>query len=290
VTDDAQNQPPELTQPASQPPHPPTASEAPRIAPYPGPGPVSPTPPAEPVVGADHVPFARLVISVGSAALLGVFVIAVSATVGVAAGLVVDKTWPDWAVGLTYFGLITASYAVQVLAVYVLARRRGLRFAPAVGLNPFPLAAGILAAVVVSFAGRLLAGLAAAMLQALGIRLPQPTTDPTAILGSGPISVVLILVLLMVVAPFAEEVVFRGVIMASLHRRFGPVWAIAGSGLLFALVHVQPATVFAIVFVGLALGWVAMRYRSIWPSIIAHSLFNGVSAGAIFWLRGSGRL
>ena len=88
-------------------------------------------------------------------------------------------------------------------------------------------------------------------------------------------SVVLILVLLMVVAPFAEEVVFRGVIMASLHRRFGPVWAIVGSGLLFAFVHVQPATVFAIVFVGLALGWLAMRYRSIWPSIIAHSCSMG---------------
>ncbi len=243
-----------------------------------------------PAVQPDHVPFARLVLPVGTAALLGVFVVAMSATVGVVAALVVDGSWPDWLSGLTYFTLITLSYAIQMLVVYVLARRRGLRFAPAVGLNPFPVAAGIAAAVVVSFAGRFLAGFAAVLLQALGIRLPQPTTDPTSILGRGPVSVVLVLVLLMVVAPFAEEVIFRGVIMGSLHRRYGPRWAILGSGLLFALVHVQPATVFAIVFVGLAFGWVAMRYRSIWPSIIAHSLFNGVSAAAIYWLRSIGRL
>ncbi len=277
MTDDATNQPPEAPSPAPEP----LASTAP---------PVSPAPPMTPLVQPDHVPFAGLVLSVGSAALLGVFVVAMSATVGIVASLVVDKAWPDWAVGFTYFTLITVSYAVQLAVVYVLARRRGLRFAPAVGLNPFPLAAGVTAAVAVSFGARVLAAVAASVLVALGIRLPQPTTDPTAIFGSGPLSVVLVLVLLMVVAPFAEEVIFRGVIMASLQRRFGPRWAIAGSGLLFAMVHVQPATVFAIVFVGLALGWVAMRYRSIWPSIIAHSLFNGVSAGAIFWLRSIGRL
>ncbi len=277
-------------------PSPPAPPEAPPIAgydPYGAPVPASEYPPPTaptPAIPPDHVPFAKLTLSVGAAALLGVFVVATSATVGVVATLLVRESWPEWLRSLTYFGLITSSYAVQLLVVWILARRRDLRFAPAVGLNPFPVAAGISAAIVVSFAGRLLAGIAAALLQGVGIRLPQPTTDPTAVLGTGPLSVVLILLLLTVVAPFAEEVVFRGVIMGSLQRRYGPTWAIAGSGLLFAFVHVQPATVFAIVFVGLALGWVAMRYQSIWPSIIAHSLFNAVSAGAIFWLRSIGRL
>ena len=264
----------------------PVAPPPPPFVPYAYP----PPPPAVPAVSLDHVPFVGLVLSVGSALLLSVLVIATSAIVGVVAGFVVDKSWPDWLQGTFYFSLITASYATQLLVVWFLARRRGLKFAPAVGLNPFPLVAGITAAVVVSFVGRLLAGIASLVAQLLGLRLPQPTVDPTRILGTGPVSVILILVLLMVVAPFAEEVIFRGVVMGSLQRRYGASWAIVGSGLLFAIVHVQLATVVAIIFVGLALGWVAMRYRSIWPSIIAHSLFNGVSAAAIFWLRSIGRL
>jgi hypothetical protein len=247
-----------------------------------------PAPP--PAILPDHVPFAQLVLSLWPGIGLAAFFLAVNATAGIIALLLVDESWPEWLGGLTFFTFITLSYVAQMVVVWAMARRRGMSFKRAVGLNPFPVVSGILVAIAASVVGRLLAGLALLILQALDIRLPPSPTDPTAMFGRGPLSMALILVLLMVVAPFAEEVIFRGVLMGSLQRRYGPSWAILGSGMLFALVHVQISTVVAIVFVGLALGWIAMRYRSIWPSIIAHSLFNGVSAGAILWLRSSGRL
>ncbi|MCR4582875.1 MAG: CPBP family intramembrane metalloprotease [Prevotella sp.] len=80
-------------------------------------------------------------------------------------------------------------------------------------------------------------------------------------------------------APFAEEVVFRGAILRAL-LAWKPErhWmAIVISALLFALVHMNPAQMPHALLVGLLLGWMYFRTNSIIPGVTYHWVNNSVA-------------
>ena len=104
---------------------------------------------------------------------------------------------------------------------------------------------------------------------------PHPILERLQASGS-PALLVATLVQASVLAPLAEEFIYRGVLMMSLLRRIGPAWAIAASSAIFALVHfrAEPQSVPALFLLGAALGYVTYRTRSLVPAVIAHSAFN----------------
>ena len=77
--------------------------------------------------------------------------------------------------------------------------------------------------------------------------------------------------------PIVEELVFRGAITRELLRRYRPGVAIVLSAFFFGLAHFNPVqTVFAFVL-GLLLGWMYWRTRSVVPCVVFHVLNNGIS-------------
>ena len=92
------------------------------------------------------------------------------------------------------------------------------------------------------------------------------------------------------IAPIAEEALFRGFAITAWERTVGETGAIVRSSLLFALAHVinaagdtlgQAAALIAIGFltripVALVLGWLFVRARSIWAPIGLHVTFNAI--------------
>jgi membrane protease YdiL (CAAX protease family) len=76
----------------------------------------------------------------------------------------------------------------------------------------------------------------------------------------------------------AEELFFRGYMQRRLLERWTPAWSIAVTTVLFALMHVHPYSVLAILPVGGWLGVLAWRTGSIWPSAACHA-FNNAAAG-----------
>ena len=78
------------------------------------------------------------------------------------------------------------------------------------------------------------------------------------------------------VAPVAEELFFRGVLLGTVWTATRRTWVAVGlSALLFGLMHVgQPQTVLPLVTMGVVLGYVRVRYRSLAACVLAHSLFN----------------
>jgi hypothetical protein len=92
------------------------------------------------------------------------------------------------------------------------------------------------------------------------------------------------------IAPFAEEIVFRGAALTAWLRSVGPTNAIVRSAVLFAAAHaigIEGAT-FSQAFglalvatvarlpVALALGWIYTRTGTLWASIGLHAAFNGL--------------
>ena len=83
------------------------------------------------------------------------------------------------------------------------------------------------------------------------------------------------LLLVALLPAVAEEVTFRGVVLAGL-RRSGSRWiAVVGSALVFGLFHINPYHVLAASMIGLLLGWVALESGSIVPGMLMHLVNNG---------------
>jgi len=90
---------------------------------------------------------------------------------------------------------------------------------------------------------------------------------------------VLTVIVTVLLAPIAEELLFRGLIQSSLRQLTGNAWAgIAITSVLFALVHAPLWHTMPSLFVlAVAIGYNYERCGRIYPAILIHMLFNAVS-------------
>ena len=79
-----------------------------------------------------------------------------------------------------------------------------------------------------------------------------------------------------IAAPVLEELVFRGIILAALLRRYEPRKAIIWSAVIFGIAHLNPWQFIAAFIIGCAIGWLFWRTRSIWIGIFMHWANNTV--------------
>ncbi len=163
-----------------------------------------------------------------------------------------------------------------------LARRWGCDRHPRVRLS-----AALLLAVV---AGRLAAGVWGVMLQYFEVALPGQDIDPSRLFPPGFVGVTMAFLVAVVLAPLTEEIVFRGILLSSLDRRWGSTVAIVGSSALFAAMHVSLYAIPPIFVLALILGWLFVRTRSLTVCIVAHAAFNGIGLAALYAAKAAGLL
>ena len=96
-----------------------------------------------------------------------------------------------------------------------------------------------------------------------------------------PITVYATLLAAVFVAPFCEEVFFRGFVFPGLRRKMPVALAIVTSSLLFAIAHADIGSFAVLLVIGLMLAFVRWRSGSIWPGIVLHMLNNGIGAVSI---------
>jgi membrane protease YdiL (CAAX protease family) len=85
-----------------------------------------------------------------------------------------------------------------------------------------------------------------------------------------------------VVAPFVEEVFFRGFVFAGLRQRLGWKQATLASAGLFALAHFIPTSILPIFILGLIFAYLYQLSGSIWPAILMHMLTNTIALSAAY--------
>ena len=83
--------------------------------------------------------------------------------------------------------------------------------------------------------------------------------------------------LLVVVAPVSEELLCRRWLLGSLLRRLSPAAAIPLAALIFGAMHLNPWQFFYTTGIGVVLGFVYWRTRSVGLCIFSHALNNGIS-------------
>ena len=83
--------------------------------------------------------------------------------------------------------------------------------------------------------------------------------------------------LAVILAPFAEEILFRGFLYAWL-KSLWPKWvALVFSAFVFALIHQHLPVFFPLMLLGFVLALLYERTGSLWSSIALHALFNSVT-------------
>lgn len=139
-----------------------------------------------------------------------------------------------------------------------------------------------------------LGALAAAMQALLGIdeANPQNILRLAEELRGTP-SVAAAFLTLGVMGPLVEELTFRGLALRTgLRKGLGPVKAILLSAVIFSVAHLvdlsllgpRGLVVLTMFFLlGLLLGFLTLRFRSLGPAIFVHSGFNLTSLALLFW-------
>ncbi|WP_258069864.1 CPBP family intramembrane glutamic endopeptidase [Arthrobacter sp. SX1312] len=175
--------------------------------------------------------------------------------------------------------LVTVTVAA-ILALYLhLVRRNGLRPADLGFRRPTPRLFHLLwqIPVIILVCGSL-QGLFLVALTSLGVDTASAgTADPLAEISSlsGPWIAVCFLIIA-VLTPLWEEVLFRGAFLDGFTRRFRPVVAITLSAALFAAVHLVLLTFVYLFTLGIALALLRRFHRNLWAPILLHAANNAL--------------
>jgi len=96
---------------------------------------------------------------------------------------------------------------------------------------------------------------------------------------------ILLFVTTTLLAPFFEEIIFRGILLPTLSRDFGIILGIIVSSFIFALAHLSLGEMPPLFVLGIGLGITRIASGSLLSSVIMHSLWNGLTFFNLFLLR-----
>lgn len=86
-----------------------------------------------------------------------------------------------------------------------------------------------------------------------------------------------------ILAPIAEEAVFRGVLFGTLQRFWPPLMASIVAAVIFGAAHLNLALFLPLAIAGFVFNTLYQRSRSLIPSTVAHATLNGLSVAIAWW-------
>lgn len=174
---------------------------------------------------------------------------------------------------------LTLSFEALLGAVtLLLAARRGLSLRD-LGLRMPRRWGWVPAALVGAYAALVVYQLALELIARLGVDTSRVSGGNELPVGDGasPATWVLLGVAVVIVAPIAEELFFRGLIFRALAGRMRLIVAYALGGLVFGVFHLNVSVVVPFSVIGLVFAFVFWNSGSLWTTMVAHAVVNGLS-------------
>lgn len=139
-------------------------------------------------------------------------------------------------------------------------------FRQACGIRRFPLR--IVPAVVVASLG------ATILLLEVVCWIPMSQSAKEAFGQLANSSAVTLFIPMVIIAPIAEEMFFRGQVLGGYLGRYSTTQAVWGSAILFAVFHLNPWQGVIALPLGLVYGWLVLRTGSVLPGMLSHAIVN----------------
>ena len=95
------------------------------------------------------------------------------------------------------------------------------------------------------------------------------------------LGIALLVLMVVVLAPMAEELFFRGLALRALEARMARRVALIASAAFFGLTHLQLLQLPALVMIGLVCGWLAQRDGRLGRAVWAHVGFNATTTAIL---------
>lgn len=96
-----------------------------------------------------------------------------------------------------------------------------------------------------------------------------------------PGAVVLLFVVVVIGAPIAEELFFRGLLLGAIEKRWSMTAGVIGSSAVFGATHFQPLLFPGLATAGLVFALVRARTGRLGPAIVTHMAFNATAVVAL---------
>lgn len=163
---------------------------------------------------------------------------------------------------------------VSVLAFALIYRLASLSFTEGAHLNKIP-PRFYLSSVIMGVATSFAVALILSLIVLTGI-IPDSwvSIQNNAYSDVNAASPVLKLLSVVLMGPFIEELLFRGLILGTLKENMHPWLAIFLSALLFGIVHATPIGIIYATGLGILMGWLFVRFNSVLPAIVFHIAYN----------------
>jgi uncharacterized protein len=126
-----------------------------------------------------------------------------------------------------------------------------------------------------------------AVLSLLNVDIAAASSSNDALAGIAELpaaTVVIAFIVIVVLTPLWEEVLFRGAFLSGFLRRFKPLAAILLSAALFASVHLVLLSVAYLFALGVALALLRRFHRNLWAPVLLHATNNALVMLLIFTL------
>jgi uncharacterized protein len=108
----------------------------------------------------------------------------------------------------------------------------------------------------------------------------------TTLFGPGLLGAAITVFVVVILGPLVEEAALRGVVLGALRDRLGPWPAIFVSAFAFSLLHASAWSFLPLTVLGLSLGWLAQRGRSLLPAVVLHMAYNAVFVASALYVAG----
>ena len=191
---------------------------------------------------------------------------------------------PELSLGRMMVSVMSFQGAALAFA-WLFVREPEMGWAEAFGFHNRPGRALLLGALAVIFffpVGQLLQLLSVTLLTWLDL---NPTTQSAVevLRGAGRgLGLMGFVVLIVVLVPLAEELVFRGILYPAIKAAGFPGLALWGTAVLFAVIHFNLAAFLPLLLLALVLTWLYEKTDNLLATIAAHSLFNAANLGLFF--------
>jgi len=117
----------------------------------------------------------------------------------------------------------------------------------------------------------------------------EPQTSLFEIFGRDYAGFIFAFLIAVVIAPFIEELFFRGFVLQTLAKKISPFWGVVLTGLIFASVHFEFQSIMPLLILSIVLNVLYIKTKSIWPGIVFH-IFNNSFAFVMMLLIENGYL
>lgn len=161
-----------------------------------------------------------------------------------------------------------------VPVVAVLRKGRDIRDSLGIDVRPLDVPLGLVIGAVCQYPGVAIASWPLIEFFDVSTDEIEERAENLADLATGAGGVVLLVLIVVVMAPLVEEILFRGAIQRTIGRSLPPVATIVTTGLVFAVTHFEPVQIPALFFFGVVLSTLAHRTGRLGMAWAAHVGFN----------------